>query len=47
MGYELKPGQFDFGYSEPFRFLTEEGLKLYRQALTAPKVAANCYTTVA
>ena len=43
MGYELHPGMFDFGYSEPFRFLTEEGLKLYREALTSPAVAGNCY----
>ena len=43
MGYELQAGQLDFGYCEPFRFLTDEGLKLYRESLTSPKVTANCY----
>mmetsp|Transcript_15616 Transcript_15616/g.26562 ORF Transcript_15616/g.26562 Transcript_15616/m.26562 type:complete len:343 (+) Transcript_15616:105-1133(+) len=43
MGYELQPGQLDFGYCEPFRFLTSQGLKLYRESLTSPKVTANCY----
>ena len=36
MGYDVKPGQLDFAYTDPFPFLSEEGLKLYREALTSP-----------
>ena len=43
MGYDVKPGQLDFAYTDPFPFLSEEGLKLYREALTSPEVAQNCY----
>lgn len=43
MGYNVKPGQLDFAYTDPFPFLSEEGLKLYREALTSPEVAQNCY----
>jgi len=43
MGYDVKPGQLDFAYTDPFPFLSEEGLKLYREALTSAEVAQNCY----
>lgn len=43
MGYNVKPGQLDFAYTDPFPFLSEKGLKLYREALTSPEVAQNCY----
>ena len=33
MGYDVKPGQLDFAYTDPFPFLSEEGLKLYREAV--------------
>ena len=43
LGYHVQPGQVDFGYSDPFPFLTPEGLELYRRALTSSEVMQNCY----
>jgi len=43
MGYKVAPGEIDFGYSEPFRLLSEEGLRLYREALLSKPVLQNCY----
>ncbi|CAE7464809.1 Kifc2 [Symbiodinium pilosum] len=43
MGYEVAPGETDFAYSEPFQLLSEEGLRLYREAILAKPVLENCY----
>ncbi|CAE7463161.1 Kifc2 [Symbiodinium sp. CCMP2456] len=43
MGYKVAPGEIDFGYSEPFRLLSEEGLRLYREAILSKPVLENCY----
>eukprot|EP00437_Effrenium_voratum_P028020 CAMPEP_0181402774 /NCGR_PEP_ID=MMETSP1110-20121109/3349_1 /TAXON_ID=174948 /ORGANISM="Symbiodinium sp., Strain CCMP421" /LENGTH=380 /DNA_ID=CAMNT_0023525005 /DNA_START=25 /DNA_END=1164 /DNA_ORIENTATION=+ len=43
LGYKVSPGEIDFGYSEPFRLLSEEGLRLYREAILSKPVLENCY----